>query len=368
MEQHLFVYSRTKYFDYRLIYSPNNQFVPDDIRWKFIDFIREVINEDDPLNGEIALPRWSFYKIGSYILWGIGCRNSFLGSQDSDYTGTKIRGFYGQIIKVSDFNELSLSFNLDYYKELYREKIVPVFETKRESEVNSIDSQWQPNLVLTQVSKGSHLTLNANNKIIRILPYDSNVQEIVESALSFNEANFVCCLNNEGHAQKAESCHFYNVTIIGLNEQKDLLLTQSQERKEERKAKEVPKQKTVKTKPDSVTEKKSMFDRCFEKIAEGILRMSTMFGVSPNEIINRLANKFSTKSYDGETEVTQTEGRKNETDDLQPFVKVKSNREAIRDLTGKYAERKVERVEDTVTDDDVDIRPISFGNQGNQEN
>lgn len=361
MEQHLFIYTRTKHFDYRLVYSPDNQFVPNDIRWKFVDFVREVINEDDPTNGEIIEPRWSFYKIDNYILWGIGCRNSLLGSQDSDYTGTKIRGFYGQIIKVSDFDELSLGFTIDYFKELYAEKIVSIFETKRENEVNSIDSQWQSN-VLTRVSKSIHLSLNVNSNVTRILPSNINVQEIVESALSFNEINIVCCLNNEGHARKTELCRFYNVTIIGQNEQKDIHFTQTHEKEEEQPKKGKRDRTSVKTAPKHSEARDSMFDKCFEKLIEGILRMSAMFGLSPNEKINRLANKFPNKTSNNNVEdgFNQT-GKEENDDDLQPFIPMKSNREAIRDLAGKRVERKSEKEEVPTSKDDSDIRPISFG-------
>ena len=64
MEKHLFIYSRTRRFDYRLIYTPDSTFVPDDIRWKFIDFVREILNEDNVLNGDIVEPRWGIYKYG----------------------------------------------------------------------------------------------------------------------------------------------------------------------------------------------------------------------------------------------------------------------------------------------------------------
>ena len=380
MEQHLFIYTRTKYFDYRLVYSPTKQFIPDEVRWKFSDFVREVINEDNPLNGIINAPRWSFYKLGNYILWGVGCRNSALGTLNSDYTGTNVRGFFGLIIKMNTPDEkINISFSLDYFKEMYTRTIMPIFDTRKESEINGIDSLWSSDNFLTRITKKSAVALNVINDVIRILPFEESILHIVESAISYDEVNFVSGLNNDGHARKTTLCNFQNITVVGCNELKDIpfvkkqtthephtgvMYTGSTHKKTDNNGKS--------TMSSSKLKKSSTFDKCIEGLIKFILNVSEVFGATPESIVNRLSDEFTRKTGNKNDFSEQSVSKNNETGNTsQTFTTKESDRQRLQEIVKQYnkGRKGVENEEantlknNAAPNTDSDIEPFSFGTQ-----
>lgn len=362
MEKHLFIYSRTRRFDYRLIYTPDSIFVPDDIRWKFIDFVREILNEDNVLNGDIVEPRWGIYKYGNYLLVGIGVRNSMLGDYDSDYTGTKIRGFYGQIFNDVNIEDILLSTSIDYYRNIFTNKIVPIFDSKNESEVNSIDSQYVPNIDLYLVKKSEFVQLNTNDNITRILPYQFGVKELISSTLYHNEVNIVTSLNDKRHAVDADICRFNNITVIGWNEQHDIVLQQTQQdsgnnsngsREESIRTITPPREETG---ADGFTS----MDRFVDKLISIIESISKKIGIPPISIVERLYKRFGSKDknefLDNENEELAAEQQP-----LQPMVFKKANRKKIDEIIKRYQEEK-----QTSSSDD-DLSPIEFRNKQKNE-
>lgn len=363
MEKHLFIYSRTRRFDYRLIYTPDSTFVPDDIRWKFIDFVREILNEDNVLNGDIVEPRWGIYKYGNYLLVGIGVRNSMLGDYDSDYTGTKIRGFYGQIFNDVNIEDILLNSSIDYYRNIFVNKIVPIFDSKNESEVNSIDSQFVPNLDLYPVKKGEFVQLNTNNNIIRILPYEFGIKELISSTLYHDEVNIVSSLNDKRHAVDADICRFNNITVIGLKEQQDIVLQQTrQEPGNDSYGSHEESKKTFKHPPkeETGTDVFPSMDRFVDKLMSIIELISKKIGIPPISIVDRLYKRFGSKE--------KNEFPDNENEDLaagqqplQPMVFKKTDRKKIDEIIKRYQEEK----QTSCSDDD--LSPIEFRNKQKNE-
>jgi hypothetical protein len=214
MEQRLFIYSRTKYFDYRLLATPKEEFVTNNIRWEFIEFIRQVINTDNPLNGEIDTIRWSFYKIDNYILWGIGCNNSDLSSiYCYDKAGTPVRGFFGFITKLNESENISLVYDLEYFREIYSVVIVPIWELKDEETVNSINSFFFPMNInsLEYIYPNKQKILNTGTNNCLVYPITEDLKLLIGSAFSYAMINFVSGLNRSGHAVES---HFMNSTSI----------------------------------------------------------------------------------------------------------------------------------------------------------
>ena len=361
MEAHLFVYTRTKHFDYRLMYSPNNQFVPNDIKWEFIDFVREAINEDNVLNGEISEPRWCFYKIGKFVLWGIGCRNSMIGSKDSDYTGTKIRGFYGQIFRCVDGEIPFINYTIEFYKELFKEKIVPIFETKNETDVNSIDSQWN----LTEQTGNStfpghsvdNLKLNLNNGCTRIFPCNVDINYLVCKGMAEKKVNFVSGLNNEMHAKNAESCHLQNITVIGNVLIKDVTTnsTNLSEREDERN--NSFSHTEIKRKSPAF----KLIENIVDKIIDYVNKMSTKFNLSPCEIFDHLFRRVKKNDVTCQEIIPQTQEAEST---VQPFEMKKANRDALAQIRAQHhigREKDDEESENDIRDSE--LSPIKIGNK-----
>lgn len=326
MEQSLFIYTRVKYFDYRLIYTPNNQFIQSDIKWEFINFAREVIDEDNVLNGDILVPRWSLFKINNYLLWGIGCRNSFLNQNAFDYTGTPIRGFFGQIIKLPSTNEAMISFSLDFYKEIYLQKIIPIFESRKEGEVNSIESNWIPNGDLTYItSQKTSLSLNNRNDITRIFSIDSNMQELVSAALAYSKINIVYGLNNEGHILNTDLSHLNNVTIIGQKSQKDLFRKKNNESQKQL----VNNETTIDSKVKQNNEAKQVKQKTLWQKTKGFI--GHMNNKTNAHNLENLKGKQMQISKNQEKEYDNTD-----TPPLHSIAIIKSNRNNIRNIVEQY--------------------------------
>jgi len=221
MDQRLFIYTRLFRLDYHLIYCPNNSFMPNDIKTGFKDFAREVINEDRITNGKIEDARWSFCKKGEYLLYGIGCRNVLLSEESNDYVGTPIRGFFGLVIKLDGSFPIDLYLNIDSYKRIYKEKIVPIFHSKTSVDSSDIDSPFE------LLSDAMRIFPHDNKQVVNfektktfVFPDTFDVKEIAASLVfGDGDTNFVFHLNNEGHIRHTKLCSFYNASIIGNDKQ-----------------------------------------------------------------------------------------------------------------------------------------------------
>ncbi|MCE1166481.1 MAG: hypothetical protein LWX70_00130 [Sphingobacteriia bacterium] len=196
----LFIYTRTYKDDYRLIASPNESYLPENILWAFIAFSRDVINIENPLYGDFKLARWSIYKYYDYVLFGIGCKNIELSEHSNDKVGRPVRGFFGVVLKLTEETNI-LPFDLQYFKDIYRCFISPHWE-ERNFMLNDIDC-------LLDISRYNHLPPSnmqlLNNMVLKtkFFQYNNKLENYLASCLNYSICNIVTGINVEEHAIEA---------------------------------------------------------------------------------------------------------------------------------------------------------------------
>ena len=77
MDAQYFVYTRGHDIanDYKLLFSPSEDFCPSDVRKYFLVQVRGLINLDSYIGNLEENPRWILSKKNGYILWGVGTMN-----------------------------------------------------------------------------------------------------------------------------------------------------------------------------------------------------------------------------------------------------------------------------------------------------
>lgn len=217
MRAQYFVYTRNRDNDYKLVYAPDDVFCPPETRKFFLKQSRGVINIES-YSGSLDEPRWLISRKGNCILFGMGVMNRKLGiDNNTDYTGTPIRGFFGIVINAED-NQIKVPYDVKFYGDLYKSIIDPVWTYVREdfkfkgvevtqdfNEYECIDSITFP------------VELNTVESKTVILPISTNIVEIVGSILSRTaNCSFVSGLSDKEHAYCDDYC-FHNATVIGID-------------------------------------------------------------------------------------------------------------------------------------------------------
>ena len=213
-----FVYTRNRDNDYKLVYAPDDNFCPPDIRRYFLKQSRGVINIES-FSGSLEEPRWLISRKGKYILFGVGVMNKILGAENNtDYTGTPIRGFFGMIIN-EDNGLIKVPYDINFYKDLYKTIVDPIWGCSRE------DFKYKGVVVEQDVDNYGYLTsstsgveLNISDKKAVILPIGTSVPDIIGSILSTPvDCSFVSGLTDKEHAFAEDYCYL-NSTVIGVYE------------------------------------------------------------------------------------------------------------------------------------------------------
>lgn len=275
---YLFVYTRLEKFDYRLIFSPDNQTLPQPIRGEFIDFAREVVDTDN--FGPIAIPRFAIVKRGNLSLIGVGCRNTVLGTCPSTEETREIRGFFGVVTDSCSFEQINTLTNLEYYRYLFTKFIIPIWgiSKREEDKINSIvQAITVPNTDLP--FSQSLLDVNIDNNSCKVFPISTDAASLIKSCMSFNEVDAVVGLNSDKHILEAPLYIFHNVTICGVEEQSSLLL-----KKEPRVILDSPPLKSV---PEE--------DRRIRRIIVKLAKYFSKYRISPIRFITLFTKKYNMK-------------------------------------------------------------------------
>ncbi len=219
----LFVYSRLERFDYRLLYAPDSQKLPEPLRSEFIEFAREVINTD--FFGDIREPRFALLKRGRLCLVGLGCYNKLLGDFDSHSETRTIRGFFGVLVEAPVPSILSSLLNIDFYRKIYQEHVSKLWhlgkkdEERTNSVVCNIELPEQPDEPV--LPSGD---LNTDARICRVHPASTEVATLFSTALSCENADIALGLNSLNHATEGSMYHFHNISIVGCEKGSDNIL------------------------------------------------------------------------------------------------------------------------------------------------
>ena len=217
MKAQYFVYTRNFDNDYKLIIAPSEEFCPQEIRRKFLIQARGLINVeqfDDPLNNV----RWLFSRINNFILWGIGTNNNILSDEcNKDFTGRLVRGFFGIVIDVTTSN-VSIPYDIDFFKNLYARYIVPLWMEKRENFArHSIDvDENLSNYRFLHADKNSDIVLNFDPRKSVILGDVDEVFAFQCALWSDKDTSVVTGFASKSHAFSSDyKC--LNSIVIGTN-------------------------------------------------------------------------------------------------------------------------------------------------------
>ena len=217
MNAQYFVYTRGNDIanDYKLMFSPANDFCPDDVRKYFLQQVRGLINIE-VYQGDLNTPRWLFSRHSGFTLWGIGILNSQLSDiNNSDYANRPVRGFFGIIAKSESL--LSLPFDIQYFKDLYKQHIIGLWNVSKEDfkqkGVNVSELLDCYELILPQQSD-NHLNIDENKTVIWEDTFTP--KEMFSTALCVN-GNVSCVygLEEKNHAYNHDY-RYYNVVIPGI--------------------------------------------------------------------------------------------------------------------------------------------------------
>lgn len=213
-----FVYTRNRDDDYKLVYAPDDNFCPPDIRRYFLKQSRGVINIES-FSGSLEEPRWLISRKGKCILFGIGVMNRILGTENNtDYTGTPIRGFFGMIIN-EDNGLVKVPYDINFYKDLYKTIIDPIWGYLRENfKFKGVVVEQDIDNYRCLTASTSSIELNTSDKKAVILPISTSVPDIIGPILSTPvDCSFVSGLADKEHAFAEDYCYL-NATVIGVDE------------------------------------------------------------------------------------------------------------------------------------------------------
>lgn len=220
MDAQYFVYTRGNDIanDYKLMFSPANDFCPDDVRKYFLQQVRGLINIE-MYQGNLNSPRWLFSRFSGFILWGVGIMNSQLSDiNNSDYANRPVRGFFGIIGKSESLT--SLPFDLLYFKKFYQQYIVDLWNTSKDN--------FKQKGVCVDISFDGYDLILPKQQANRILNFDEQKTIIWEDTFTpkemFSDAlcgngNLTCVygLEEKSHAYNHDY-RYYNVIILGVKE------------------------------------------------------------------------------------------------------------------------------------------------------
>lgn len=116
-----YCYTRGAEMDYGLFSVPSN------LTKSQIDIVRTKLMSilGDDVERNLKTPKWILYKDYNFLVWGLCCENRFIASdiQKTTHKNRPIRGFFGVVISNFTVEDLRLPFDINYFRELYRNEV-----------------------------------------------------------------------------------------------------------------------------------------------------------------------------------------------------------------------------------------------------
>ena len=300
----LLIYTRLENFDYRLIYAPSSSFLPEPQRTTFIDFVREVINEDNSLNGVIHEPRWSVIRDGNLTLIGVGCRNNFLKKLYSSKEGRYIRGFYGVVLKDVNDSVIKSLTSIETYRDWFCKFIEPLWNLPKKSE-DKVNSNIQEIDIAEENFDGPQITLNTNSSCCTLISCQTNIAELFYSATKYNSVDIVTNLNTSKHVTMSQLYSFRNITILG-NNQSDTFKVEKKQHDSRHDARFEDKDDELTYKDKEAREELSVKDcRNYDKLAQWIIKKAKKCGIDIDKLIKSLITNHSGKTETSTTSISE---------------------------------------------------------------
>ena len=227
MEAQFFVYTRAYITenDYKLMFSPSNEFCPDEARKFFLQQARGLVNVEEfsvEQYDTLKSPRWMFSRYNGYTLWGVGIMNSELSSEsiDNDFkdcVGRPVRGFFGMVLKNDSFSELP--FDLSYWKKFYAKYVSPLWmvgkEEFKQKGIAVEESFEQYHCIRPNDESNIQLNVHPNKTIIW---GHVSEDEMFATALALKED--VSCVSGLGEISHAynHKYNYHNAIVDGVTE------------------------------------------------------------------------------------------------------------------------------------------------------
>lgn len=173
-----FIYTATKYCDFRLVTSNSLIPIPQSIVRLFETVARTVIDAE---NDQLKAPNWVLMKKDGFILWGMGISNTILSKINQDKNKRPTRGFFGF---VSDSPVGTLPYSISYFRELYRLYVLPIWDSYDHTEqiCCEVPDKWNDETVTKNPKLISDI--NVERSICRVFPYRINGKELIEAVLA----------------------------------------------------------------------------------------------------------------------------------------------------------------------------------------
>lgn len=223
MDAQYFVYTRGHDIanDYKLLFSPSEDFCSSEIRRYFLQQVRGLINLDTYIGNLEENPRWILSKKNGYILWGVGTMNKKLSNiNNTDYANRAVRGFFGIIIKGISLS--TVPFDLSFFEQFYSKYIIDLWNVPKENFKKrgiAVDMDFD-NYTTISPNKSNLLFNKDENKTV-IWEDSISPEDFFSTALDTN-GNFSCVygLEERNHAFNHDY-RFYNVIVKGVKRKEE---------------------------------------------------------------------------------------------------------------------------------------------------
>lgn len=214
-----FIYTGTRYIDFRIVTSQLLTNIPGSVIRLFNEVACAMINAD---NSQLETPSWVLVKKSGYILWGIATLNRVLGEKCLDDDKRPVRGFFGFI---SDNQITSLPYGISYFKDLYEIYVVPIWDSYGQTEQVSAKMPAISGLDFIEKSSRLNNEINVEDSICRIFPSAVESKLLIEAVFT---ASCDCSIATNIHKKKQcvefskDKISFANVVMSSDSNLKDI--------------------------------------------------------------------------------------------------------------------------------------------------
>lgn len=257
-----FIYTRTKYHDYRVVTSDLLKGLSATVIKTGIDVARAMIDAD---NSQLESPSWVLFRKSSCTLWGMAIVNKSLGSKYMDKCNRPVRGFFGLIF---DEKVDSLPYDTVFFKQLYNLYVAPIWESlQQDAQVNTALTNLNYNVgrVITPTARLCD-EINTHGGRSRLFSANHDSTFLIEMVLSSSsDISIATNIHNrsQGIAFGRSRNSFNNIVMSeesALNEIIDV---------------------EIDTESDAQTEHDNTFETQSAKTVEGQLLEKASAGISP---------------------------------------------------------------------------------------
>lgn len=173
-----FIYTRTKYHDYRVVTSKSLCELAKPIVHFATEIARALIDAE---NNQLNEPTWTLVKKNGVILWGMAVLNRVLGDESQDKYNRHVRGFFGFITD----NQISkLPYEISFFKDLYQKYVIPIWGTYAQTE--QVTAEMPPISGVDFIEKSSRLSneINVEDVLCRVFPDTYDSKSLIEAVFA----------------------------------------------------------------------------------------------------------------------------------------------------------------------------------------